>query len=116
MLVRSPFECLNYELLIWRFYAIFNLETKSKWKQTLFKAYAYAFKFWFCYVGFILHFSSVYYAESMKAAAETLYVCISYGNAVIKIMIADLNRQNLLRLYNKIDSERFKAQNEDEFK
>lgn len=113
-MIRSPYDNLYIESKIWRFYAIFNPNTKSKFKLALFKCYNYTFKFCFCYVGFLLHFSSVFYAESMKAAAETLYVCISFGNAVTKIMIADLKRQNLWNLYDKINTEKFKAQNDDE--
>lgn len=113
-IIRSPFEKIKSELIIWKFYAIFDIDTNSKIKKALFRLYALSYIIWFCYIGFALHFGSVIYADTIREAAETLYVCVSYGNAVTKIMIAYPNRKNIKKLYDKINSERFKADEQDD--
>lgn len=111
-MIRSPFEKLKSEILIWKFYAIFDIETNSKIKRKLFRIYSLSYITWFCYIGFALHFGSVIYADTIREASETLYVCVSYGNAVTKIMIAYPNRDSIKKLYDKII--RFRADERDD--
>lgn len=112
---RSPFENLNVERNVWKFYAIYDIETKSEQKQKIFRAYAIIYQFWFCYIGFALHCSSVFFAGSVREAAETLSVCVSYGNALIKIMIAYPNRGKIKKLYDKINVKKYEATQQDDF-
>lgn len=112
---RSPFDSLSVEKNVWKFYAIYDIETKSETKQKLFRFYALTYQVWFCYIGFALHAGSIFLAGSVKEAAETLSVCVSYCNALIKIMIAYPNRGKLKTLYDKMNAEKYKATLDDEF-
>lgn len=113
---RSPFDNLGTELKLWRFYGLFDIETDSKKKKVLFKAYTWFYQIVFVYIGFLLQFGTVFNAESMAEAAETLYVSVSYANAVIKILITFWSREKVKRLYDRINVDNYRANGIDEQK
>lgn len=113
-MLRSPYDRCTFELRVWRIYALFDLDTKSELKKTLFRIYAVLYRIIFCYIGFMLQFGSVFYAQSSKEAAQTLYVSTSFGNAVMKLTL--ISRDNMRKLYDKINCEKFRSNGTDEQK
>lgn len=111
---RSPYDKPSFELNVWKFFGLFDIETDSELKKKLFRAYVWFYQIFFCYIGFPIHFGAIFYAQSAREATETLYVGTPYGNAVIKILLTFRQRGNVGRLYDRINIEEFKTNGSDE--
>lgn len=112
---RSPYES-SLEMKIWRFFGLFDTETDSELKRKLFRAYVWFYQIVFCYIGFLIQLGALFYVQSAQDAAETLYVTVSYGNAVIKILLTFRQQDNVTRLYNRMNIEKYRANGGDELR
>lgn len=113
---RSPRERWYWDLKVLKLFALFDIETDSERRRLMFRAYAWFYQVTFCYVGYLFQIGSLPYAESMSEAAETLYISIPWGNALIKFMLCFPNRHNMRRLFDKTNGESYRVQRSDEQK
>lgn len=111
---QSPYDNVSIELMLWRFYALFDIETNSGIKLRLFEAYAWFYWAFFIFIGFLLQFGAVFIAQSTQEVVETLYISITYANAMVKLLLCLPKRGNMRRLYDKMNSAEYKSNGIDE--
>lgn len=115
-MISSPYERRYWELKLLRLCALFDIETDSKRRRSMFKAHAWFYQVAFYYVGYLFQLGSLYYVESVNEVAETLCIFISCGTPLIKLMLCFPNRYNMRRLFDKIECENYRVQESDEHK
>lgn len=110
----SPLTFLNTEVVVWKFFGFFNIDTDSKGIQMLFKAYCIFFQLFYIYIGCTMQSMAVLDADGIKEAVEIFFISIAYMNAAFKFFIVYNNREQVQMLWKTLDAPEFKTIIEEE--
>lgn len=101
-------------MLVWKFYGMFDIESNSPSKKTIFKAFVFVTQALFIYAGFFLQAGAVFDTNSIEEAAQILFISFAYVNAAFKAYVIVSNRQNVGKLWAEFDAGVFKASDQEE--
>lgn len=106
---RSPAENLRIEVIVWKVFGLFDIESDSPFEKNMFTAWVLVSHALFIYVGFFLQVGVVFYTDSIEETCQALCVSCAYVNAASKAYIVVSNRKYIAKLLAKFDVDIFKA-------
>lgn len=107
--MESPIDYMHVEVLVFKAYGFFDIDTESDGLRAGFKVYCILFQIFYIYMGCAMQAMSAVNATSMKETAETFFINIAYINAASKFFIVYYKREQLQQLWHTLNAIEFRT-------